>query len=126
MFQPLDTFAIHFLAIGGQPAADHQHAGGVDDGIEGLAIFQARLVQESTVEAFGNVLNGDFVAQRNVIADIDVFCVNIPGLQLFRERGKIMAVCGITVDQDDRSCHWMFAPGIDITINSSGFQNIFT
>src|SRR5437899_1079142 len=55
--------------IGGQPGAYNQHSGRMHDGIERLILIDPRMGSEGSIEAFGNVLDGDFVGQRLVVAD---------------------------------------------------------
>ena len=60
------------LVVGGEPVADDEHAGGMDDRVERLAGAESGALAQRAVEPFGDVLDADLVRQRLVRADRNV------------------------------------------------------
>jgi hypothetical protein len=66
---------------------------------------QTLVVAVGAIETLGNVLDGDFVVERDVVADVNQVEVDAAGLEHVAQRVKGLVVGGVAVDKYQRTLH---------------------
>ncbi len=87
----------------GQPLADDEHAGRMDDRVEGLAVLERRFA-ECAIESLRDVLHGDLVAERHVAAQVDRRRVEAARREDLRPSREARPLVAVAMHEDDRAC----------------------
>lgn len=88
------------LRVGrGEPGTQDQHAGGVHYGIEGGLVES--LVVQCVLETIGDIIDGNFVVQGDVVANRDLFDLSAGSQEGIFPGGKGLSGGAVPVEQDE-------------------------